>query len=213
MRAMAVVLTLSVASLLPGSVGGTQHLPSDAAVLLAVIEDSIRPEVTRRRTAAETEVPPIILWEASVPMCAAVRIEPCVPAPHISLETPPPRPVSALFGWTPALPTLDDGARTDLAASFRARNAQSTTLPVLQTHGLELTAHATLRAIDQASNNRQGRVKGYAALSLPGYSKDGVALVHGRFMCGGRCGYTWLLVLRQESSGWRVVSKRVLGMR
>ena len=212
-RALVFVAVISVGGSVIGVDQSIRHLADDPAVLLAVIEHTIRPQVSRRRTSAEAAEPPVILWEASVPICSSPPVTPCVTSPSVSLQTRASVPDSTMLRWDPPVPIMSGEVHAQLVTSFRVRHEESHTLPPLPTAGLELAPRSALRRIDDASNNRQGRVKGYSAFSLPGYSGEGHALIYGSFMCGGRCGYMWLFVLQKQAEGWQVVSKRIVGMR
>jgi hypothetical protein len=185
----------------------------DSKVLAAVIEHSVRPEViARRRGPADSEVP-VIIFENNVPTCGRAALAPCVRSLSIGTETFDSGARSSLFDWSPAAPSVSLEVRQELLASFRARNAESRRLPQLDSVGLEPVPQAALSGLDESSNDRQGRVKGYAAFSLPGYSRDDRALMYAMFMCGGRCGFEWLFVLNREAADWRVASRRLLSIR
>ena len=50
----------------------------------------------------------------------------------------------------------------------------------------------------------------YVALSAPGYSKDGHAIVYGEHHCGMLCGSASLFLLERTEKGWKVIRRAML---
>jgi hypothetical protein len=184
----------------------------DTNIVAAAFEHSVRPEVIARRGDGERNGP-FFVFENNIPICSGVRAKPCVNGPSVGVEVFEPVTGPPIGDWGPAQPSVGTEVRKELITSFRARNAESRPLPRFLPEGLEFVPQSALAGLDEASNDRQGRISGYAAFSLPGYSRDGHALLYGMFMCGGRCGFTWLFVVERQTVGWRVVARRLVGIR
>jgi len=112
-----------------------------------------------------------------------------------------------LLSWTTVACSGIAGQGYDAPVDQDSAMLVAVIVPRLDAVGLRLVPLSAVQDVFEASNN--GRARGYAAFSLPGYSRDGHAVVYGMFTCGSTCGYTWLFLLRQEP-GWHVVSCRML---
>ena len=177
-------------------------MPDDAAVLDAIVEHSIRPEVQKASSRAKG-APLAVFRTQSSSLCRnrPVGQSEC----HIPEEWNRFLLPNAEGTWLGLLP--DDRIRKQLVESLEARNFESQPLPIV-THP-DIVRLAGEPPNDVPEEYRE-RVVGSCSFSLPGYTTDRqAALVYGSYGCGSLCGYSWLFVLEKVDGQWRVKSATV----
>lgn len=97
-------------------------------------------------------------------------------------------------------------ARNDLAASLRDRNQANHAFAARALDIVDAVAPADLPAVP----TDQPLTRDFALFSRPGYSEDGRALVHARYICASVCGYVWLFLLEQRAGKWDVADVYML---
>jgi hypothetical protein len=178
----------------------------DSAVLLAVINHTVRPLVDERDAAQGRGPSKPVVYEQNARICRREGAQPC--AQGVFVQTLDDVGGKLGFGWEPAIPPLPTTTKATLAREFSLRNQESRPLPVfaLGSDALTLAPQADLAALEKSG-------QGYAAVSLPGYSDDRYAVLNSSFWCGGLCGYTWTFMLEKIENKWEVKSRRLILIR
>jgi hypothetical protein len=168
----------------------------DPLVLKAVVEHTILPEARRSKGGGDPAAV-LLVEDRSSPLCGAgpERGTPCrIPDDWQQfLASNPPRGRRGMID--------DDRRRDELVASLEARNAVAHALPAIDHPSVVAVPVDHSEKTQRAHRERAG---GVAALSLPGYSGDGHALVYGSYWCGNMCGYSWLFLLEKTNGVWQV---------
>jgi hypothetical protein len=171
----------------------------DRAVILAILEHTIRPEVARANGGA-TPAPPLFVFNRTTAICKDV--------PEFEYPCVPPSVIEGLRNAnSPASEAIQsDLIRRELIESFESRNQTSHALPRLGAQNVVLVSSGEIAR----SSGSQDPARGYSYFSRPAYSRQGYAFVHGTYECGVLCGVGRLFVLQKTSSGWQVATAAVL---
>lgn len=179
----------------------TYHV-DDAAVLRAVLEHTVLPEI-RKHTSGRLQNPIALVWDRTV----AVR----------GKDEPPDGRRLTTEGWSVRLapnpaahwPGMVEGVtvRRQLLESFELRNAVVHPVPPIEHPEVLLVPTHRAKEIHE---KYQHRTLGSSSVTLPGYSTNGRGLVYVSYVCGSLCGYGWLFVLQKSRTGWRVESSTML---
>ena len=110
-------------------------------------------------------------------------------------------------GW-PGL-IADDARRQRVIDSFASRNVRPNDLPELNRSDLMRVPKERLAEVRARYSDRP---LGIARFSLPGYSRDGYAMIVVSYNCGGLCGKSWLIILDNTTGSWRVANAYMLGI-
>jgi hypothetical protein len=102
----------------------------------------------------------------------------------------------------------DEAVRLELIASATERNRERRPLPMAASPAITLVPMAEEELVVRDRDTAR-----YAGFSLPGYTKDGHAVVYSFYACGGRCGKSWLFLLERAGSEWRVRARYMLAIR
>ena len=173
-------------------------LSDDGLIIAAILEATILPAHANAGTNA-----PLAVVSETTPLCIErSRENKCRIPEHWRTFLVP----DAARTW-PGL-VADERIRNELVRSLETRNTESHPLPLSSYPGivlLDLRKDPPADALDRHYRRKIGS----AALSLPGYSTDGHALVYGSYSCGSLCGYGWLFVLERVGGQWQVTSATV----
>jgi hypothetical protein len=110
-------------------------------------------------------------------------------------------------GWLGLI--ADDARRQRVIDSFESRNGRPHDLPELNRSDLMRVAKERLAEVQARYSDRP---LGKARFSLPGYSRDGYAMIVVSYGCGGLCGMSWLIILDNTTGSWRVANAYMLGI-
>jgi hypothetical protein len=171
----------------------------DRAVVLAVLEHTVRPGVARAH-GRTTPVFPLYVFNLTAPICKdAPDGYPCAPLEEIDVLR------NHLAAFDPPLEQVlaSDTIRRELIESFKAINRNRQRLPRLLSRDVVMVS---TREIFESRDKPQGPARGYSYLSRPAYSKDGYALLYASYTCGVLCGQSWLVVLQRTATGWQVAA-------
>jgi hypothetical protein len=188
-------LAMTVGAIAQQTPTGSSSTPDDRPVLAAVVQhDAIRDRLKRFSTMAHIPGgPPLLVSDQTLPLCqnrAPGTTQPC--ASDVL-------PTRGTFGW--GVGAYSDALRRELVESFTSRNATSQPFPSLDRAGIVLVPYDSLQ---ESLARYKDETVGYAGFSLPGYSRDGHAIVYAFYTCGGRCGQGKLFVLNRAAGPWQV---------
>jgi hypothetical protein len=177
----------------------------DRAVILAILEHTVRPDVARANGSA-TPVPPLFVFNRTTAICTDVPEfkYPCVQRSVIE---------ALRDGDSPATRAIEsDLIRRELIEAFESRNQTSHALPRL---GAQRVVMVSSREIAKSGGAKSGGARheparGHSYFSRPAYSTQGYALVHGVYDCGFLCGTGRFFVLKKTASGWHVAAAVML---
>lgn len=194
------------ASIVAANAGAQSSSTDDRRVLLAVLEHTIRGEHKSRPA-------PLNVLAQSVPICAGAHVASCLPRQSAELirldELPRETGFNSSATPQPVEVIPDRTVRDDLVASLAARNAEP--------HALSLGDISNVIFVPQPNWEQQTLSERdtsvYAGFSLPGYSREGHALVYAFYSCGARCGSGWLFLLDQHTGAWQVRARYTLWLR
>jgi hypothetical protein len=170
----------------------------DRAVLLAVLEHTVRPGIALAHGRATPPLP-LYVFDQTAPVCKdAPDGYPCAPLDEVEVLRN-----RVAFEHRLEHVLASDTTRRELIEAFTAINRNRQRLPRLPARDV---AMASRRAIFQSRDKPQGPARGYSYFSRPAYSKDGYALVYASYTCGTLCGQSWLVVLHRIAEGWQVAA-------
>jgi len=186
----------------------------DRAVLTAVIDHTIRPQVQK---ATGRPSPVLYLIDHTAPVCAKPgdpRRQPFCMFPLVEgrtiIDVAPPAADEVRHRadsdpvWEAVVPSV--AHRAELFASFKERNTARRVLPLSEGPNVKLLAAPV---IDTPSGPASPI---YTVFSLPGYSSAGHAVVSGFIDCGEKCGdglFMWLL--EKRGGDWQVRGRDLVG--
>lgn len=197
------LLLLSGLLLLPDVVSAQTVVFSarDSAVFEAILQHTFRPEA-----AARLHLPADSVAVAPVHLFAQTLAVYSPEGPH-SMGSIGERTISRSKHELGRL--LDAKVAEELVSALVTSNAVSIEIPDGALAGTVLVAEEDLPAPTELASRHSLNL---AALSRPGYSEDGHAVVYATYVCGALCGYTGLFLLLEEEAGWRVQSFTLFGM-
>jgi hypothetical protein len=179
----------------------------DRQVIDAVFAHTVQPEADLWRR----DPRPLKILSQSIGACGASRGQTCLSGLDLLREAkrPPAIGYNDSTGPEPGELMPDESVRLELIASATDRNRARHALPIAASPSVTLVPEAD--EPDLLIRNRDSAR--YACFSLPGYTREGHAVIYSFYACGARCGKSWLFVLDREGSGWRVRSRYMLGIR
>lgn len=171
----------------------------DRAVLTAVIDHSIRPQV-QKVTGRSSVV--VFVVDHTAPACDRFRQPRSQPFCMFGLAEDQPSDLDGsnsdfLPLFTEVIPSA--AHRTELWASITARNTGRQVVPISEGPNLKLLAAPPM--VETAAGPASPI---YTVFSLPGYSSAGHAVVSGFIDCGEKCGQVLVWVLEKRGADWRV---------
>jgi hypothetical protein len=182
----------------------------DRAVLTAVINHTVRPEVQRLTHLGPAAV--LFLIDHTTTICESVRSPRSQPfciganAAEWLREGQTAGIASMAVGPIPAEAIPSAAHRAELIASLKERNTDRHVLPLSE--GVDVKLVETPPVTKTPSG---GTSTSYTVFSLPGYSSAGQAVVSAFYDCGGRCGTSWLWLLEKRGADWHVRARYVVG--
>jgi hypothetical protein len=175
---------------------------NDVAVLQAVLNERIYPEVRRFSPGGKNTI--VLAHDRTVMICPPEQNEMVSCTRHDSIaafERKTQTMRSLLFERH-----LSPEARQELGESYRERNRESQPLPALD--GLIAVPPDQVREVQARESQRTAGLSGFSA---PAYSSDGHALVYTFYACGKPlCGWGWYVLLKQRDGAWRVVDSTMI---
>ena len=183
----------------------------DRAVLTAVINQTIRPEVQRLTHLGPSAI--LFLIDHTTTTCDVPRSPRSQPfctganAAEWLRDGQTTGITSMAVGPIPAEVIPSAAHRAELIASLKARNADRHVLPISEGIDIKL-----VDAPPVTKTPSGGTSTSYTVFSLPGYSSAGQAVVSAFYDCGGRCGTSWLWLLERRGADWQVRARYVVGM-
>jgi hypothetical protein len=191
----------------------------DAVIYKAIIDHTIRPEVSRFDKGAGIESPRILIVNRTLASCQPYRPSParlgCVEIPLAFENDERGRP--PIFDGL-----ITEAVRDALAKSLLARNDQNYSFPFLEIGDV---LFADPEQIDPALKRLPPVTTGFASFSRPAFfdprdasyvignqkhTAQRQALVYVTYFCGGSCGYGWFFLLEHRGGEWRVQSRAML---